>query len=59
MEGVLADGVDHRYGAPEGPESPQWIRSDELDRDGSGHSTNLWFDRRSHTVRFWALNPYG
>ncbi|MET7439039.1 MULTISPECIES: hypothetical protein [unclassified Streptomyces] len=43
----------------EGPEHPQWIRSDELDRDGSGHSTNLWFDRRSDTVRFWALNPYG
>ncbi|GAB7110574.1 hypothetical protein JCM4814A_88910 [Streptomyces phaeofaciens JCM 4814] len=43
----------------EGPENPQWIRSDELDRDGSGYSTKLWFDRRSDTVRFSALNPYG
>lgn len=43
----------------EGPENPLWVRSDELDRDGSGYSTNLWFDRRSDTVRFWALNPYG
>lgn len=43
----------------EGPENPQWVRSHELDRDGSGYSTNLWFDRRSDTVRFWALNPYG
>ncbi|MGW6521412.1 hypothetical protein [Streptomyces sp. NPDC054962] len=43
----------------EGPENPEWIRSHELDRDDSGHSTDLWFDRRSDTVRFWALNPYG
>lgn len=43
----------------EGPQNPQWIRSHELDRDGSGHSTSLWFDRRTDTVRFWALNPYG
>lgn len=43
----------------EGPENPQWIRSHEFDRDGSGYSTNLWFDRRSDTVRIWALNPYG
>nr|WP_234321236.1 hypothetical protein [Streptomyces katrae] len=43
----------------EGPENPQWVRSHELDRDGSGYSTKLWFDRRSDTVRFWALNPYG
>ncbi|MFF3847760.1 hypothetical protein [Streptomyces sp. NPDC002328] len=43
----------------EGPENPQWIRSHRLDRDGSGYSTNLWFDRRTDTVRFWALNPYG
>ncbi|WP_406452779.1 hypothetical protein OG782_19870 [Streptomyces sp. NBC_00876] len=43
----------------EGPESPHWIRSHDLDRDGSGYSTHLWFDRRSDTVRFWALNPYG
>lgn len=43
----------------EGPETPQWIRSQELDRDGDGYSTKLWFDRRSDTVRFWALNPYG
>ncbi|AVV44243.1 hypothetical protein C6376_25195 [Streptomyces sp. P3] len=43
----------------EGPENPRWIRSHELDRDGSGYSTKLWFDRRSDTVRFWALNPYG
>jgi hypothetical protein len=43
----------------EGPENPQWIRSQELDRDGGGHSTDLWFDRRSDTVRFRALNPYG
>ncbi|MFI8823932.1 hypothetical protein [Streptomyces sp. NPDC053431] len=44
----------------QGPENPQWIRSDELDLDGSGHghSTKLWFDRRSETVRFWALDPY-
>lgn len=43
----------------EGPDDPQWIRSDELDRDGIDSSTSLWFDRRSDTVRFWALNPYG
>ncbi|KOU29863.1 hypothetical protein ADK52_05080 [Streptomyces sp. WM6372] len=43
----------------EGPKNPQWIRSQELDRDGSGFSTRLWFDRRSETVRFRALNPYG
>ncbi|MCX4780301.1 hypothetical protein [Streptomyces sp. NBC_01264] len=43
----------------EGPKDPQWIRSPELDRDGSGRTTHLWFDRRSDTVRFWALNPYG
>lgn len=43
----------------EGPENPQWVRSHELDRDGGGYSTNLWFDRRSDTVRFRALNPYG
>ncbi|MGV9455368.1 hypothetical protein [Streptomyces sp. NPDC003635] len=42
-----------------GPENPQWIRSHDLDRDGNGHSTSLWFDRGSDTVRFWALNPYG
>ncbi|MFG2876473.1 hypothetical protein ACGFYU_16040 [Streptomyces sp. NPDC048337] len=42
-----------------GPKNPQWVRSHELDRDGNGHSTNLWFDRRSDTVRFRALNPYG
>lgn len=39
----------------EGPDDPQWIRSDELDRDGN----DLWFDRRSDTVRFWAFDPYG
>nr|WSW68728.1 hypothetical protein OG461_22405 [Streptomyces sp. NBC_00995] len=43
----------------EGPDGPQWIRSPGLDRDGSGHSGKLWFDRRSETVRFWARNPYG
>ncbi|MEU9951271.1 hypothetical protein [Streptomyces sp. NPDC047939] len=43
----------------EGPDAPQWIRSHELDRDGSDSSTGLWFDRRSDTVRFRALNPYG
>lgn len=43
----------------EGPKDPQWIRSQELDREGSGHSTSLWFDRGSDTVRFRALNPYG
>ncbi|MBD0738536.1 hypothetical protein BGM09_34880 [Streptomyces sp. CBMA29] len=44
----------------EGPKNPEWIRSDELDtEDGGGRSTDLWFDRRSDTVRFWALNPYG
>ncbi|MEV7415570.1 hypothetical protein [Streptomyces sp. NPDC089919] len=43
----------------EGPDDPQWIRSADLDRDGSGYRTMLWFDRRSGTVRFWALNPYG
>ncbi|MFG2819747.1 hypothetical protein ACGFX4_10000 [Kitasatospora sp. NPDC048365] len=44
----------------EGPDNPQWIRSNDLDRDGNGPSTtNLWFDRRTDTVRFWALNPYG
>ncbi|WP_371096197.1 hypothetical protein [Streptomyces sanglieri] len=43
----------------QGPENPQWIRSHGLDRDGNGYSTTLWFDRRSDTVRFRALNPYG
>ncbi|MFD7837203.1 hypothetical protein [Streptomyces sp. NPDC059761] len=43
----------------EGPKNPQWIRSQELDRDGGGYHTALWFDRRSQTVRFRALNPYG
>ncbi|WP_232247195.1 hypothetical protein [Kitasatospora azatica] len=43
----------------EGPKNPEWIRSHELDRDGGGRSAKLWFDRRSDTVRFWALNPYG
>ncbi|WP_329312459.1 hypothetical protein OG723_02900 [Streptomyces sp. NBC_01278] len=43
----------------EGPQNPQWVRSRELDRDGGGHSTHLWFDRRSDTARFRALNPYG
>lgn len=43
----------------EGPQNPEWLRSHELDRAGSGHATNPWFDRRSGTVRFWALNPYG
>ncbi|MEU7028073.1 hypothetical protein AB0A60_15460 [Streptomyces sp. NPDC046275] len=43
----------------EGPEDPRWIRSEALDREGNGHSTDLWFDRRSGTVRFRALNPYG
>ncbi|MFC7216989.1 hypothetical protein ACFQLX_02210 [Streptomyces polyrhachis] len=43
----------------EGPETPQWIRSRELDRDSGEHSTSLWFDRRSDTVRLRALNPYG
>ncbi|MEU3727496.1 hypothetical protein [Streptomyces sp. NPDC031705] len=43
----------------EGPQDPDWVRSHELDRVGSGHSTHLWFDRRSDTVRFRALNPYG
>ncbi|MFB0627430.1 hypothetical protein [Streptomyces sp. AB3(2024)] len=42
-----------------GPPDPQWIRSHELDRDDSGHTTHLWFDRRSDIVRFRALNPYG
>ncbi|MFJ6431825.1 hypothetical protein [Streptomyces sp. NPDC091416] len=42
----------------EGPDAPQWIRSHELDRSGD-FSTELWFDRRSDTVRFRALNPYG
>ncbi|MBC9714827.1 hypothetical protein H9Y04_19940 [Streptomyces sp. TRM66268-LWL] len=41
----------------EGPENPQWIRSPELDRDGTSPA-ELWFDRRSGTVRFWALDPY-
>ncbi|MFE1268790.1 hypothetical protein [Streptomyces sp. NPDC058758] len=41
----------------EGPEHPRWIRSRELDREGTGHRTALWFDRDSDTVRFWALNP--
>ncbi|MFI6580790.1 hypothetical protein [Embleya sp. NPDC050493] len=44
--------------AGQGPKNPQWIRSHELDRDGDGYSTKLWFDRRSDTVRFRALNPY-
>ncbi|WP_323379027.1 hypothetical protein [Streptomyces smaragdinus] len=43
----------------EGPANPRWIRSRELDRDGSGYSARLWLDRRSATVRLWALNPYG
>ncbi|MFD8792204.1 hypothetical protein [Streptomyces vinaceus] len=43
----------------EGPKNPQWIRSDELDRDTAGRSTHLWFDRGTDTVRFSALNPYG
>ncbi|MEV7729468.1 hypothetical protein AB0P15_32850 [Streptomyces sp. NPDC087917] len=43
----------------EGPKDPEWIRSDALDRDGDGRSTRLWFDRRSGTVRFRVLNPYG
>ncbi|MER5637266.1 hypothetical protein ABT095_09940 [Kitasatospora sp. NPDC002227] len=43
----------------QGPKDPQWIRSPYLDRDGSGPAVKLWFDRRSSTVRFWALNPYG
>ncbi|KDN88168.1 hypothetical protein [Kitasatospora cheerisanensis] len=42
-----------------GPKNPQWIRSEELDRAGSGVSVKLWFDRGSETVRFRALNPYG
>ncbi|MDE3724842.1 hypothetical protein PWG71_25935 [Nocardiopsis sp. N85] len=45
--------------ADEGPDDPQWIRSPELDRSSDNHSTSLWFDRRSDTVRFWASNPYG
>ncbi|WP_433887797.1 hypothetical protein [Streptomyces sp. CA-111067] len=43
----------------EGPQNPQWIRSHELDRDGSSYSTKLWFDRRSDIVCFRSLNPYG
>ncbi|ROQ94127.1 hypothetical protein EDE04_0539 [Streptomyces sp. 2132.2] len=43
----------------QGPKNPQWIRSDELDRDTFGRSTHLWFDRGTDTVRFSALNPYG
>jgi hypothetical protein len=43
----------------EGPQNPQWIRSHELDRDGSDYSTTLWFDRRSDIVCFRAVNPYG
>ncbi|WP_229343120.1 hypothetical protein [Streptomyces flavotricini] len=43
----------------QGPRDPQWIRSHELDRDGAGGSTSLWFDRRSDTVRFRVRNPYG
>ncbi|MFF7243711.1 hypothetical protein ACFZBU_07425 [Embleya sp. NPDC008237] len=38
---------------------PAWwaVRQvNELDRDG--YSTKLWFDRRSDTVRFRALDPY-
>ncbi|ATZ22861.1 hypothetical protein SLAV_04775 [Streptomyces lavendulae subsp. lavendulae] len=42
-----------------GPKDPQWVRSPELDRADGGRSTRLWFDRRSDTVRFRALNPYG
>ncbi|WP_018528540.1 MULTISPECIES: hypothetical protein [unclassified Streptomyces] len=57
-----ADGFSSWFEKPlqgEGPENPQWVRSHELDRADSGHLTKLWFDRRSDTVRFWALNPYG
>ncbi|MFD6075781.1 hypothetical protein ACFWG5_09410 [Streptomyces hydrogenans] len=43
----------------QGPEDPRWIRSRELDREDGGHRTNLWFDRASDTVRFWALDPHG
>ncbi|WP_371617333.1 hypothetical protein [Streptomyces sp. NBC_00454] len=43
----------------QGPKDPRWISSKDLDRDGFGYQTNLWFDSRSDTVRFWALNPYG
>ncbi|WP_326738426.1 hypothetical protein [Streptomyces sp. NBC_01022] len=57
-----ADGFSSWFEKPlkgEGPENPQWVRSHELDREGSGYFTKLWFDRRSDTVRFRALNPYG
>ncbi|MFD8596686.1 hypothetical protein ACFV1L_16955 [Kitasatospora sp. NPDC059646] len=42
-----------------GPKNPQWIRSDELDSEADGRSLRLWFDRRTDTVRFRAVNPYG
>ncbi|MFI5527690.1 hypothetical protein ACIA8O_03945 [Kitasatospora sp. NPDC051853] len=41
-----------------GPKDPDWVRSDSLDRDGSGARVTFWFDRRTGTVRFWALNPH-
>ncbi|MFJ4677972.1 hypothetical protein [Kitasatospora sp. NPDC088783] len=41
----------------QGPEDPEWNRSDDLDRSGNGHRAALWFDRRSDTVRFHALDP--
>ncbi|WP_329117787.1 hypothetical protein [Streptomyces sp. NBC_01465] len=61
-EGPASDGFTSWFEKPlkgEGPEDPQWVRSNELDRDGTGYSTTLWFDRRSDIVRFRALNPYG
>ncbi|MFJ7204466.1 hypothetical protein ACIQWR_13135 [Streptomyces sp. NPDC098789] len=45
--------------AGRGPQHPQWIRSPQLDHDGSDSATHLWFDRGSDTVRFTARNPYG
>lgn len=43
----------------QGPEDPEWVRSDDLDLDrgGDGHRATPWFDRRSDTVRLHALNP--
>ncbi|MGW6202358.1 hypothetical protein ACWF9B_01700 [Streptomyces sp. NPDC055089] len=59
VAGAPADDFSSWFEKPlrgEGPEDPEWIRSQELDRNGDGYSTDLWFDRRSDTVRFRALD---
>ncbi|MFD6416157.1 hypothetical protein [Streptomyces sp. NPDC060194] len=62
VSGAPADDFPSWFEEPlrgEGPDDPHWVRSDTLDRDADGSSTRLWFDRRTRTVRFRALNPYG